>query len=93
MHSDWREIADFLSLPAARVVYLLALTLILVLIAVYALFKLRDKFNEEETDSEHLTNFRELRERGVLREFEYRTIKAVLAQKLRREINRDGENS
>jgi hypothetical protein len=93
MVDDWRAIVEFLNAPAAKAVYLVTFALMMVLTAVYAISAWRDRNNQVETHNDHLTKFRELRERGVLREFEYRTIKTALAEKIHAELNRDGENS
>jgi len=69
--------------------------LILGLLAVAAVLVLRTlrgrTTNDEPTSSRMLTNFEDLRGRGVLSDQEFRTIKTVLASKLHDELNNTGD--
>jgi hypothetical protein len=79
--------AEFLSSPLASVVFLLALTGALIAIGIFIVSKVRADMNGGEPDaSEHLTDFRELFDRGELDEKEYKTIKATLTTRLQKEL-------
>jgi uncharacterized membrane protein len=83
---------DFLGSNTAALVVLLAITAALVAVGVYVIIKVRGQ-NEEAVPSasDLLTNFRELHGQGELSDEEYRTIKAVLAEKLQDEIADGGQ--
>jgi 5-bromo-4-chloroindolyl phosphate hydrolysis protein len=79
--------ADFLSSPLASVVFLFALTGVLIAIGIFVISKVRAGIHDRELDaSEHLTDFRDLYERGELDEQEYKTIKANLSTRLQKEL-------
>jgi len=79
--------AEFLSSPLASVVFLFAVTGVLIAIGIFIISKFRAGINEREPDSsEHLTEFRELFDRGELDEDEYKTIKATLTTRLQKEL-------
>ncbi len=79
--------AEFLASPLAQVVFLLALTAILIVVGVYVINKVRSGIHEQTPgSSEYLTEFRELYVRGELDEHEYKTIKASLATRLQKEL-------
>jgi hypothetical protein len=82
---------EFLSTPVAQAVVWVAVTLVVSIVAWYGLEKFRDRAKDEVTASDHLTKFRELRQRGVLTDAEFRTIKTVLGQMLQDEASRDND--
>jgi uncharacterized membrane protein len=80
--------AEILSSPLVGVVFLLALVAILVAIGVYVIGRIRAEIHESEPKaSEWLSNFREMHAQGELEDEEYRTIKAVLSERLQHELN------
>ena len=83
---------NFLATPAAQAVLWTAVALVMTVVAVYFLLRLRDRAKGEESTVDHLTNFREMRHRGVLDDAEFRTIKTVLGERLRKEIT-DSEST
>jgi uncharacterized membrane protein len=84
--------AEFLGSPLASVVFLAALTAALVAAAVYVIARVRASIHRKEPPaSEWLTNFKELHAKGGLSDEEYRTIKAMLAEQLQREVNSTDE--
>ena len=83
----------FLKTPQAQLVIWVSLVLIVTIIAVYLLRNWRDRVKHEDTTSDQLTKFRELHQRGVLDEVEFRTIKTALSEKLVDELKSDGEDS
>ncbi|MEX0676747.1 MAG: hypothetical protein WD063_06700 [Pirellulales bacterium] len=85
--------AEFLGSPLVSVVFLLALTATLVAVGIYAIGKVRAGLKRQEPDaSAWLTKFQELHVQGELSDEEFRTIKAMLAKRLQRELN-DTEKS
>jgi uncharacterized membrane protein len=79
--------SEFLASPLASVVLLLALTATLIAVGVYLIGKLRAAMKQTEPDaSEWLTKFQELHAKGDLSDAEFRTIKAMLAERLQREL-------
>lgn len=82
---------DFLYTFTARLTIQLTLLVIMLVVAWYVLRKLRGHNKDDETTSNYLTNFHEMRQRGVLSDKEFRTIKTSLTPSLRNEINDDGE--
>lgn len=84
---------EYLKTPAANAVILVTIALILSIVAWYCLAAWRDRTKDEDTVSDDLTNFREMRQRGVLEENEFRTIKTVLAEKMQDELNKDDRAS
>lgn len=80
--------AEFLGSPLASVVFLLALLASLVAVGVYVIGKVRASMKRPEPGaSEWLTKFQELHVQGELSDEEFRTIKALLAARLQRELN------
>jgi beta-xylosidase len=78
---------QFLTTPAASVVLLLALTAVLIAVGVYVIGKVRrDLTSDAAGANELLSNFKEMHSRGGLDDEEYRTIKAMLAKRLEREL-------
>lgn len=79
---------EFLESPVPRVIILLALTAVFVAVAAYVISSLRRGFRDRGADaSDLMTNFRELHNRGELSDEEYRTIKASLAERMRRQLD------
>ncbi|MBI3836530.1 MAG: SHOCT domain-containing protein [Planctomycetia bacterium] len=84
--------AEFLGSPLAEVVILLALAAALVAVGIYVIGRVRaDIHRKEPPASEWLTNFKELHAQGELSDEEYRTIKAMLAERFEQEINSTDE--
>jgi hypothetical protein len=83
---------EFVSTPAARAVIQVAVALIMSIVAYYVLERWRDRTSKEDTTSDHLTNFRDLRQRGVLSDVEFRTIKTVLGDRIREQLEQSGES-
>ncbi len=80
--------AEFLSSPLASVVFLSAVAAVLVAVGVYVIGRVRADVNQSEPkSSEWLSNFREMHAQGELDDEEYRTIKAVLSERLQHELN------
>lgn len=84
--------SDFLAGPLAAIVLLVALTAALVAIGAYVISKVRASYREEQTSaSDWMTSFKEIHSQGELTDQEYRTIKAMLAERLQHEI-KDTDN-
>jgi uncharacterized membrane protein len=84
--------AEFLNSPTASAVFLVAITATLVAVGVYVISRVRAEVKREEPgSSQYLTNFQELHSQGELSDEEYRTIKAMLAERLQRELNSTDE--
>jgi uncharacterized membrane protein len=78
---------EVLNSPFAGLVMLGAITATLVACGVYVIGKVRAGMKGTEPKaSEYLTNFEELHAQGELSDEEYRTIKAVLAERLQQEL-------
>jgi hypothetical protein len=79
--------AKFLTSPAANVVLALAALGVLVALGVYLIGRVRqDVTGDAPGASELLSKFRELHSQGGLSDKEYRTIKAMLAERLEHEL-------
>ncbi|HEV3137541.1 MAG TPA: SHOCT domain-containing protein [Pirellulales bacterium] len=80
--------AEFLRSPLASVVTLVAVTASLAAVGVYVIARVRAGIGGKDPPAnEWLTKFRELHAQGELSDEEYRTIKAMLAERLQRELN------
>jgi uncharacterized membrane protein len=80
--------AEFWDSPLVSVVVLAALTAVAIACGVYVVGKVRASLNSREPPaSQWWTNFKELHAQGQLSDEEYRTIKAMLAERLERELN------
>jgi uncharacterized membrane protein len=80
--------AELLGGPLAEVVILLAVAAALVAVGFYVIARVRAGIHRKEPPaSEWLTNFKELHAQGELSDEEYRTIKAMLAERFQQEIN------
>jgi hypothetical protein len=86
------RMAEFLGSPHATIVFLLALTATLIAGGIYVIGRVRAGINAKEPPAnEWLTKFKELHAKGELSDEEYRTIKAMLAERLQRELNSTDE--
>jgi uncharacterized membrane protein len=84
--------AEFLGSPLATIVVLVAMTAALIAGGIYVIGRVRAGINRKEPlASELLTNFKELHAKGELNDEEYRTIKAMLAERLQQELNKTDE--
>ncbi len=84
--------AEFLGSPLANVIILIAVTAALVAGGIYVIGRVRAGLRDPEPPaSRWLTNFKELHAQGTVSDEEYRTIKAVLAERLEQELNRTDE--
>ena len=84
--------AEFLGSPLASVVILLALAASLVAVGIYVIARVRAGiYSKDPPTSEWLTNFEELHAQGELSDEEYRTIKAMLAERFQQELNKTDE--
>jgi len=80
--------AEFLGSPLVSVVFLLALTAVLIAVGAYVIGKVRAGLKQQEPDaSAWLSKFKELHAVGQLSDEEFRTIKAMLAKRLQHELN------
>jgi hypothetical protein len=80
--------AEFLASPLANVILLLAVTAASVAVGVYVIGRVRAALGDREVPSSELpTKFEDLHSQGELSDEEYRTIKAMLAARLERELN------
>ncbi|HEX3658781.1 MAG TPA: hypothetical protein VHV55_23515 [Pirellulales bacterium] len=85
----WASFFDYLGNPGPRVIFWVALTAVLCALGMYAIAGIRRAFRESAPDASGLiTNFRDLHGRGELSDEEYRTIKATLAERLRRQLDK-----
>ncbi len=84
--------AEFLGSPFVSVVVLVAVTAMAIAGGAYLIGRVRAGISRKEPPaSEWLTNFKELHGKGELSDEEYRTIKAMLAERLQRELNSTDE--
>lgn len=80
--------AEFLGSTLAAVVFLVALTATLVAVGVYVIGRVRAEVNRPEPDaSRWITKFQDLHSKGELSDEEFRTIKALLADRLQEELS------
>lgn len=80
------NIRENLATPVAQAVIWVSVAVALSVAAYYLLSKLRDRDDDEDTTARHLENFRDLKQRGVLHDAEFRTIKSSLSDKLMDEV-------
>ena len=84
--------AEFLGSPLASIVTLVAATAMAIAGGVYVIGRVRAGINRKVPPaSEWWTNFKELHAKGELSDEEYRTIKAMLAERLQQELNSTDE--
>ena len=72
--------------PIAEAVIWVTLAIILGVIGYYFVQRFRDEPDLENSASEHLANFREMKQRGVLEEGEFRNIKTTLGEQMASEL-------
>jgi hypothetical protein len=90
--SEGRTVDDISVERLARLFFMSGGLLAVVTIAAYAVTTVRRKINDNgASSSELLDNFRELHERGVLSDREFRNIKTRLAARIRAELSRSKE--
>ncbi len=78
---------QFLTTPVATVVISLAVLAVLVAAGVYAIGKVReDMTGNSPGASDLISKFRDLHSQGGLSDEEYRTIKAMLAERMEKEL-------
>lgn len=71
---------------------LLSAALTLIAIGAYTIKAVRGKFNAKKgSSSEMLTTFREMHEKGLLNDEEYRKVKTGMAGRMRAEVSRTDE--
>ncbi|MBI2825699.1 MAG: hypothetical protein HYX69_13525 [Planctomycetia bacterium] len=84
--------AELFQTPAAHLVLWIAAAAVLVAVGIYAISRARGGFRDDGTTaSDLMTNFRELHSRGELSDREYRTIKAMLSDRIHDEIKDSGK--
>ena len=84
---------QFLLTPSAQAVIWVAITLTLSVIAWYFVRNLRGRIEDDGSTSDHLTKFREMKQRGELTGAEFRTIKTVVGSHVRIDLNDDQQPS
>ena len=84
---------DLLQTTTAQIVVGLAGLMILTMIGVYVVLSFRDSIEDDETSSDLLTKFREMRHQGYLDEAEYRTIRTDLEGKLSEQSSAESEDT
>jgi hypothetical protein len=80
---------QYLQTPIAQAILWTAFALTLSVIAWYFVGKLRGQNEEEGGKSTYLTKFREMEQRGVLSDAEFRTIKTALGSQIQDEEAKD----
>ena len=86
------SMAEFLGSPLAAVVILVAASAMAIAGGIYVIGRVRAGLGDKATPaSDWLTKFQELHAQGELSDEEYRTIKAMLAERLQRELNSTDE--
>jgi uncharacterized membrane protein len=66
----------------------------LVAVGVYLIGRIRKELTAQTNSAnEHLSNFREMHSQGGLSDEEYRTIKAMLAEPLKQQMETDGKQN
>ena len=78
---------QYLQTPIAQAVIWVSVGAVFAVVAFYIVRKFRDAANLENATADHLTNFREMKQRGVLKDAEFRNIKTTLSGKLAEEKN------
>ena len=77
--------------PVAQAVVWITIAIILGVIGFYFAQRFRDEPDLENSTSDHLSNFREMKQRGVLDDKEFRNIKTMLSDKLANQV-KDTDN-
>ncbi len=83
---------EYLRTPTAQAVIWSAFALMMCLGAWYLVAKMRDGASQDDSAVDHLANFREMRQQGVLDPKEFRTIKTSLGEKIRDGIRNEKES-
>ena len=84
--------AEFFSSPVVNLVLLSAVGAVLVSGGIYVISRVRAGINSKvPPTNQWLTKFKDLHAQGELSDEEYRTIKAVLAERLEHELNSTDE--
>ena len=79
---------EFLQKAPAQAVIWTTAAAVMCVVAYYVLQKFRDSTAQDTPNaSDHISNFRELHSQGGLSETEYRTIKSVLGEQLKDQVN------
>ena len=84
---------QFLLTPSAQAVIWVAVALTLSVIAWYVVRKFRGRIEDDGSTSDHITKFREMEQRGVLSDSEFRTIKTVIGSHVHDDLNEDHQPS
>ena len=83
---------DVLQTPAAKIVIMLAVLLILVVIGLLVVLRLRGlAVGDGQTPTDHLAKFRELRDEGYISPEEYRQLTTVLSNEIQQELKSNGK--
>jgi uncharacterized membrane protein len=83
---------QFLQSTEAQLVLGIAILCAMIAIGYHIAISYRDRINDDRPSaSETMTNFHEMLEEGDIDESEYRTIKTVLGEKLKTELNDNKE--
>ncbi len=87
-----RDLVEFWDRLSGEVLVWAAIAAVLLLIAAYAIGRLRaPPAQHEPTASDLMSKFREMHSRGELSDEEFRTIKTTLAARLEHELKDNGE--
>jgi uncharacterized membrane protein len=79
--------AEFLATPLASMIVLVAIGVVLAAVGFYVIGRVRSGMRRTDPQtSEWLTKFEELKAKGDLSDEEYRTIKAMLAERFQQEL-------
>jgi len=84
--------AEFLQSPVARTVVLFTVLIVLIVVGIYVILRARESMRETgPTSSELITKFREMHSQGNLNDEEFREIKSTLGERLKQELNDNGQ--
>lgn len=84
--------AEFLQSPVARTVVLFTVLIVLIVVGIYVILRVRESMRETgPTSSELITKFREMHSQGNLNDEEFREIKSTLGERLKQELNDNGQ--
>lgn len=85
---------EILQGPVPQAIVWITIAIILGVIGFYFAQRFRDEPDLENSTSDHLSNFREMKQRGVLDDKEFRNIKTMLSDKLANQVkDSDNENA
>ena len=82
---------EILQGPVPQAIVWITIAIILGVIGFYFAQRFRDEPDLENSTSDHLSNFREMKQRGVLDDKEFRNIKTMLSDKLANQV-KDTDN-